>query len=120
MEFFALGTILGIVLHKLWVRLVVWHTLREMERAGIDINEILDDAKAVKVVSTLDLRIEADRDQFFFYDAHSRAFLAQGHSYEEIWQKLAPVAQGRTIRVIDGDDDAFERFQKTKPHTEVA
>ena len=32
---------LGIFVHQLWVKLVVWHTLLEMRRAGIDVEMML-------------------------------------------------------------------------------
>ena len=35
--------VLGIMAHQIWVKIVVWHTLREMRRAGIDIEKMFDD-----------------------------------------------------------------------------
>ena len=77
MENLLLGIIIGILAHKLWVKLVVWYTLREMKQAGIDIDALLEEAEDDDKSATMHVRLEFDRDQYFLYNADTQTFMAQ-------------------------------------------
>jgi hypothetical protein len=119
MELLVIGVIAGVLIHKLWVKLVVWHTLREMKQAGIDINALLEQAEDDGKPAAVCVRLEFERDQYFLYNADTQTFMAQGRDYQEIWEKIKPMVQGQTVVVTEGEDSVIERFHKTKSVAEV-
>lgn len=119
MENLLLGIIIGILAHQLWVKLVVWYTLQEMKQAGIDINALLEESEDDGKPTTVCVRLEFERDQYFLYDADTQTFMAQGRDYQEIWDKIKPMVRGQTVVVTEGEHGVIERFHKTKPVAEV-
>lgn len=108
--------VLGILAHQIWVKLVVWHTLREMRRAGIDIEDILREAggeKSHDEPKIVPARLEEYQGQFFLYHSETNEFIAQGATEKEVSAHTDANVPNCAVVVTQADHDVLERFRAT-------
>jgi hypothetical protein len=101
---------LGIFAHQIWVKIVVWHTLREMRRAGIDIEELLrDDAEPVQD-TRVECRLEEHEGTWFLYRKDNDEFVAQGRNKQELSDAVTSRFPDKLVIATDIDDEVRQRF----------
>ncbi len=116
MDFF-LGMFAGILLTSVVFKIVTWLTWREMRRRGIE--RILADLEhgASFENQPLSLRIESYQDEFLFFDAHTKKFITQGRTYQEVSDSLQRMFQNHpaaTITITEGNAEDIDRFRATQ------
>ena len=111
MEFLILGLVLGIAAHILWVRIVVWHTLREMRRAGIDIEELLSKQDELSVSSDVECRLEQHDGFWILYRKDNNEFVAQGSSKQELADAVELRYPGKFVIATEFADGTREKFR---------
>ena len=101
---------LGVVAHQIWVKIVVWHTLREMRRAGINIEEFFRD-EAEKVKDTrVECRLEEHEGMWFLYRKDTGEFVAQGRNKQELADAVTCRFPDKLVIATDIDDEVRQRF----------
>ena len=101
---------LGIVAHQIWVKIVVWHTLREMRRAGIDIEELLRDETETVKDTRVECRLEEHEGIWFLYRKDTGEFVAQGHNQQELADAVTSRFPDKFVVATDIDDEVRQRF----------
>lgn len=116
MEIFFLGVVVGVILHQIYVKFVVWQTLREMKRNGIDFEDLFDqNLRSDRQDQVVKARLEQHGNLFLLYDAVTSEFIAQGNSATEIEGQVNQVRPNQAVIVIDSDPAVLARYRKTKP-----
>ena len=105
----VMAFVLGIIVHQLWVKLVVWHTLREMRRAGIDIEAMLGEDEP-EVSRDIACRLEEHEGVWFLYNADNNEFVAQGRTRKELDEAVAQRFPDRKVVARDVDEAVRARF----------
>ena len=100
---------LGIFAHQIWVKIVVWHTLREMRRAGINIEELLREEEPA-VSRDIACRLEQHDGIWFLYNADNNEFVAQGRTRRELDEAVAQRFPDRRVVARDVDEEIRARF----------
>jgi len=111
MEFLILGFVLGIAAHIFWVKIVVWHTLREMCRAGIDIEELLAQQDESPVPSNMECRLEQHNGVWILYRKDNNEFVAQGRNKQELADAVELRYPGRFVIATEFADGTQEKFR---------
>ena len=101
---------LGIFAHQIWVKIVVWHTLREMRRAGIDIDELLRDEPEVVSESRVECRLEQHEGMWILYRKDTDEFVAQGRTQEELHSAVKSRFPDKFVYASDVDDEIRQRY----------
>ena len=101
---------LGIVAHQIWVKIVVWHTLREMHRAGIDIEELLRDETETVKDTRVECRLEEHEGIWFLYRKDTGEFVAQGRNKQELADAVTSRFPDKMVVATDIDDEVRQRF----------
>jgi hypothetical protein len=101
---------LGIFAHQLWVKIVVWHTLREMRRAGIDIEELLRDETEPVKDTRVECRLEEHQGMWFLYRKDTGEFVAQGRNKQELADAVTSRFPDKLVVATDIDDEVRQRF----------
>jgi len=102
---------LGIMTHQIWVKLVVWHTLREMRRAGIDIEELLREEEEVGDDNRVECRLEEHEGTWFLYRKDNNEFVAQGRNKQELSEAVEKRYPHQFVIATEYADGTKERFQ---------
>ena len=105
----VMAFVLGIIVHQLWVKLVVWHTLREMRRAGIDVEKMLGEDEP-EVSRDIACRLEEHEGVWFLYNADNNEFVAQGRTRRELDEAVAQRFPDRRVVARDVDEAVRARF----------
>lgn len=82
-----------------------------MRRLESRIEEIESVLKKV-AENVVEAKIEEHHGQFYLFDKHTDHFLAQGHTAQEIADKMKKSLQ---VYVTAGDPDVIQRFKATVP-----
>ena len=101
---------LGIVAHQIWVKIVVWHTLREMRRAGIDIDELLRDDEEVVKDTRVECRLEEHQGIWFLYRKDTGEFVAQGRTEQELGEAVKARFPNKFVYASDVDDELRQKY----------
>ena len=101
---------LGIVAHQIWVKIVVWHTLREMRRAGIDIEELLRDETETVQDTRVECSLEEHQGMWFLYRKDTGEFVAQGRNKQELHDAVQSRFPDKFVYASDIDDETRQRF----------
>ena len=101
---------LGIIAHQIWVKIVVWHTLREMRRAGIDIEEFFRDETETVKDSRVECRLEEHEGTWFLYRKDTGEFVAQGRNKQELADAVTTRFPDKLVVATDIDDEVRQRF----------
>ena len=69
---------------------------------------------ALKEVSedVVEAKIEEHHGQFYLFDKNTDTFLAQGHTAQEVADKMKKKLH---VRISEGDPDVIQRFKDTLP-----
>ena len=102
--------VLGIMAHQVWVKIVVWHTLREMRRAGIDIEKMFDDHEPEVCPPDIACRLEQHDGVWFLYNVDNNEFVAQGRTRRELDAAVARRFPDRRVVARDVDEEVRARF----------
>ena len=101
--------VLGVIAHQIWIKIVVWHTLREMRRAGIDIEKMFDDHEP-EVTRDIACRLEQHDGVWFLYNVDNNEFVAQGRTRRELDAAVARRFPDRRVVARDVDEEVRARF----------
>lgn len=115
-EVFVLGTVLGFIVHQLWVYFVVWKTMRELrEGAHQELAQVLEQLDEVSE-RFVPCRLEHENGVFYLYRQDTNEFVAQGRTPQE----LGEAADQRYPRCVliakDMDPEVRELYQSAKSH----
>ena len=105
----VMSFVMGIMAHQVWVKIVVWHTLREMRRAGIDIEKMLREDEP-EVTRDIACRLEQHDGIWFLYNADNNEFVAQGRTRQELDAAVAQRFPDRRVVARDVDEEIRARF----------
>jgi hypothetical protein len=110
MELLILGFILGIAAHILWVKIVVWHTLRELRRNGIDIEELLSEKDEPAPTRNVECRLEQHDGVWMLYRKDNNEFVAQGRSKQELSDAVERRYPDQFVIATEFADGTREKF----------
>lgn len=111
---FILGIFTGILIHYITMRIVVWATLRQMERRGIEIENLVQKIRQDAQALVVEARLEEHQGEFFLYRVDNGEFIAQGTTAREIQDRTEKRITGRAVVVTESDDEVMERYRATK------
>ena len=126
MEMFILGMIVGVALSWFIVRLLVEHAVQKVRRElGVDFDQVIDhmekelkqadresdDADKIKIT------LERHNNTYLVYDKDTSQFMAQGHDYWDLMNKLNRVYPEQLFEIVDGDKQVVEDFMSTSEKT---
>ena len=112
-ESFVLGVFVGIILSYIAVRIMIWVTLRQIERQGIVIEALLEKMRE-KQQQVIEARLEQHQGEFFLYRVDNGEFIAQGRTAQEITERTDRRIHDRPVVVTQSDSEVMERYRATK------
>jgi hypothetical protein len=114
LESFVLGIVIGMGLAYVMMRIVVWATLRQMERQGIEIENLVQKIKQDAQASVIEARLEQHQGEFFLYRKDTGEFIAQGATAQEITERTDRRIYHMPVVVTEADEGVLERYRATK------
>jgi hypothetical protein len=114
LEGFVLGLCAGVVVSYLWVKFIIWSTMRQIEREGIEIKELMAQLQKQKKAMIVEARLEEHQGEFFLYRVDNGEFIAQGATAQEISDRTDIRIRGHAVVVTQSDDVVMERYRATK------
>ena len=114
LESFILGICVGMFLFYVMMRIVIWTTLRQIERRGIQIEDLMQKMKEKAQVLVIPARLEEHQGEFFLYRADTGEFIAQGTTAQEITERTDRRIHDRPVMVIEAESAVMERYHATK------
>ena len=111
---FALGIVVGMMVAYVIVKVVVWSTLRQLERDNIEIDELM--TKITKKIENniIAARMEEYQGQFYIYRTDNNEFIAQGATAAEIDAHTDQRFGKKSVIVTDADPAVLSRYLATK------
>lgn len=113
MNFFV-GLIMGMALSYIIHRIIIWTTLRQMEREGIEIDELLERVKKKVAERVVQARLEEHQGVFYLYRLDNGQFIAQGRTHDEIERLTELRIPNLSVYVTEADEAVLERYRATK------
>lgn len=113
-EGLLLGIFLGIFVSYVAMRVVVWATMRQIEREGIEIEALLDKMKEKARQQIIEARLEEHQGEFFLYRVDTGEFIAQGATAQEITERTDRRIHNLPVIVTEADSAVLERYRATK------
>jgi hypothetical protein len=113
-EGILLGILLGLLIAYIAMRVMVWTTLRQMERQGIEIENLVQKIKQDAQASVIEARLEEHRGEFFLYRKDTGEFIAQGATAQEITERTDQRIHHMPVVVTEADEGVLERYRATK------
>jgi hypothetical protein len=114
LESFVLGICVGMGVAYVMMRIVVWATLRQMERRGIEIENLVQKIKQDAQASVVEARLEEHQGEFFLYRVDNGEFIAQGTTAKEITARTDQRIHDKAVVVTQANDGVMERYRATK------
>lgn len=114
LESFVLGMCVGMGVAYVMMRIVVWATLRQMERRGVEIENLVHKIKQDAQALVVEARLEEHQGEFFLYRVDNGEFIAQGTTAQEIQDRTDKRISGQAVVVTESDDGVMERYRATK------
>lgn len=111
---FALGVVVGMMVAYIIVKVVVWSTLRQMERDNIEIDKLLERVKKKPAEKVIRARLEEHRGIFYLYRLDNGEFIAQGRSHAEIERLTELRIPNLPVYVTEADESVMERYRATQ------
>ena len=111
---FFIGFVMGIALSYLIHRFIVWSTLKQMEREGIEIDELLERVKKKVAESVVQARLEEHQGIFYLYRLDNGEFIAQGSSHDEVERLTELRIPNLPVYVTEADEAVMERYRATQ------
>ena len=93
--------------HMFWVAVGEWskRTLDEIEQEESQTDNDFD---------LLEVRVEKNGSEFYFYEYHSGQFVVQGKTYEEVMTNLASIVKDSTnMMIVAGEADVIAELTET-------
>lgn len=113
-----IGLLLGLALAWAWQKFVIWHTLRLLERDGVDIQQVMDDIRgqgqSQRQPQVINARMEEHQGQFYLYHADTNEFIAQGATAQDLDQRTDQRYGHQPVVITDIDPQTLERYRSTK------
>jgi hypothetical protein len=113
-EGILLGILLGWLTAYIAMRVVVWTTMRQIEREGIEIDTLLDKLREKAREQVIEARLEEHQGEFFLYRKDTGEFIAQGATAQEITERTDRRIHHMPVVVTEADDGVMERYRATK------
>lgn len=95
--------------HMFWIVVGEWakRTLEELEQE----EQIKNDSDEFDL---LEVRVEKNGSQFYFYEYYSGKFVVQGETYEEVMNNLHSIVKGSTnMMIVAGEAEVIEELTAT-------
>jgi hypothetical protein len=96
------------------VKIMIWATLRQIERQGVEIDSLIASMQAKAREPVIEARLEEHQGEFFLYRVDNGEFIAQGATAGEIVERTDKRIRDRPVMVIEADDGVLERYRATK------
>ena len=114
---FILGFCLGFLVAYGIVKIVVWSTLRQLDRDNIKVDELIDKMKQKIEDKIIAARMEEHQGVFYLYRADNNEFIAQGINADEIDEKTMQRFGKKSVVVTDAEDQVLSRYLATRQPT---
>ena len=114
LEGLILGFAGGLIVSYIYVKFVIWHTLRQLEQQDIRVNEIIDKMKTRIEQNMIAARMEEHQGRFYLYRADNNEFIAQGATAEEVDAHTDRRFGKKTVIVTDAEPTTLARYLSTK------
>jgi len=114
---FILGFCLGFLVAYGIVKIVVWSTLRQLERDNIEVDELIDKMKQKIENNIIAARMEEHQGLFYVYRADNNEFIAQGATADEIDERAHERFGKKSIIVTDAEEQVLSRYLATRRPT---
>ena len=111
---FIIGFVLGMALSYIIHRFIVWSTLKQMEREGIEIDELLERVKQKVAEKVVQARLEEHQGVFYLYRVDTGEFIAQGSSHAEVERLTELRIPNLPVYVTEADEAVMERYRATQ------
>lgn len=110
----SLGILLGWLTAYIIMRVVVWATMRQIEREGIEIDALLEKMREKAREQVIEARLEEHQGEFFLYRKDTGEFIAQGATAQEITERTDRRVYHVPVVVTEADEGVMERYRATK------
>ncbi len=111
---FALGVVVGMMVAYIIVKVVVWSTLRQLERDNIEIDELMEKVTKKIENNIIAARMEEHQGQFYLYRTDNNEFIAQGATAAEVDAHTDTRFGKKSVIVTDADPQVLSRYLSTK------
>lgn len=111
---FLLGLAVGVAVSYLITRLIVWMTLRQIEREGIEVEQLIQSMKQKVQERIVQARLEEHQGMFYLYRVDNDEFIAQGRTHDEIQRITDQRLPDLPVYVTEAEDSVLERYRATK------
>ncbi len=92
--------------HMFWIAVGKWAKRR--------LEEIKQEEQNDDKFDLLEVRVEKNGSQFYFYEYHSGQFVVQGKTYEEVMNNLASIVKDSTnMMIVAGEAEVIEELTAT-------
>ena len=114
LEGFVLGFGAGVLISYAIVKIVVWATMRQIEREGIEIQKLMDQLRQHRKNISVQARLEEHHGEFYLYRIDNGEFIAQGTTAQEITERTDQRIRDKTVVVTESDEATMARYRATK------
>ena len=111
---FIVGFVIGLAVSYIITRVIVWLTLKQIEREGIEVEELLERVKKKVAEKVVQARLEEHQGVFYLYRIDNGEFIAQGRSHVEVERLTELRIPNLPVYVTEADDAVMERYRATK------
>jgi len=111
---FLLGLAMGMAVSYLITRLIIWATMRQIEREGIEVDQLIQRMKEKVQDSIVQARLEEHQGMFYLYRVDNSEFIAQGRTHDEIRKITDQRLPNLPVYVTEAEDAVLERYHATK------
>jgi ribosome-binding ATPase YchF (GTP1/OBG family) len=105
---FALGFLVGIVAVYIVLKILSNIILNKLQSQLDNLDQEIESLNRF-----VQARVEEENGMFYIYNIKDNSFLAQGHSMQEIREKIESLNKGIVVTVTEGDDEVIKRLKET-------
>lgn len=110
---FILGSIFGLFLSYMIMKMIVNYTLRQMKQSGVDVDGFIY-STSTATTSFLEIKVEEINGIFYAWRDRDNKFIAQALTIDELSKNLFGKFDNTEIIVFTGDKDVIEKIQQFK------
>lgn len=114
LEGFVLGLGVGVLTSYIIVKIVVWVTIRQIQRQGIEIEQFINQLRQHSKDILVEARLEEHHGEFYLYRVDNGEFIAQGTTAQEITERTDQRIRDKTVVVTESDAEVLSRYRATK------
>ena len=114
MVMFILGFCLGLLVAYVIVKIMIWSTLRQLERDNIEIDELMTRITKKIEDNIISARMEEHQGQFYLFRTDNNEFIAQGSTADEVDAHTDSRFGKKSVIVTDADPSVLSRYLATK------